>query len=512
METMKKKLMMLVLSLVLCVTTVGQFSTPVQAEERTDYVIKVNKGTNCVTVYDKDGKPVKAMICSPSNETPVGTFYTPVKYKWHEMIGNCYAQYCTRITWDGILFHSVWYYKKGDKSTMSVSAYNVMGNKASHGCVRLLCKDAKWIYDNCALKTKVVIFNGTKKDDPLGRPSFTPLSTKSRTSWDPTDPDPKNPFRGNKPTITAKATTVELGSKTNVKDLVLIKDSAGNELTAKEAKVKVKGKVNTAKVGTYKVTYRITDKLGKKTSKTLKFKVVDTQRPVIKVDKKKKTVAMTTTQNLLNGVTAQSVSGKDLTQKIKVTVTDEAGNKVRVKQGNVTFDKAGTYKVVYKVTGNNKKTRTATVKYNVVDRGVKLTVNTNITINQGETFEPLKYVSELKTFKGVAIDIAKNVSVTGTVNSNVPGTYKVVYAAANRGIAYTRREVEVTVTVVAKTPETTTVPQTTTKVPEATTTPETTTKAPEATTTPETTKQEETTAPQTTKNSANQDKDWSERY
>ena len=475
METMKKKLMMLVLSLVLCVTTVGQFSTPVQAEERTDYVIKVNKGTNCVTVYDKDGKPVKAMICSPSNETPVGTFYTPVKYKWHEMIGNCYAQYCTRITWDGILFHSVWYYKNGDKSTMSVSAYNVMGNKASHGCVRLLCKDAKWIYDNCALKTKVVIFNGTKKDDPLGRPSFTPLSTKSRTSWDPTDPDPKNPFRGNKPTITAK-----------------------------EAKVKVKGKVNTAKVGKYKVTYRITDKLGKKTSKTFKFNVIDNKKPTILVDKKKKTVAMTTTQNLLNGVTAQAASGKDLTQKIKVKVIDEAGNKVRVKQGNVTFDKAGTYKVVYKVTGNNKKTRTTTVKYNVVDRGVKLTVNTNITINQGEIFEPLKYVSELKTFKGVAIDIAKNVSITGTVNSNVPGTYKVVYAAANRGIAYTRREVEVTVTVVAKTPETTTVPETT-KAPETTTTPETTKPA-------ETTKQEETTAPQTTKNSANQDKDWSERY
>ena len=504
METMKKKLMMLVLSLVLCVTTVGQFSTPVQAEERTDYVIKVNKGTNCVTVYDKDGKPVKAMICSPSNETPVGTFYTPVKYKWHEMIGNCYAQYCTRITWDGILFHSVWYYKNGDKSTMSVSAYNVMGNKASHGCVRLLCKDAKWIYDNCALKTKVVIFNGTKKDDPLGRPSFTPLSTKSRTSWDPTDPDPKNPFRGNKPTITAKTATVKLGSKVNVKDLVLIKDSAGNELTAKEAKVKVKGKVNTAKVGKYKVTYRITDKLGKKTSKTFKFNVIDNKKPTILVDKKKKTVAMTTTQNLLNGVTAQAASGKDLTQKIKVKVIDEAGNKVRVKQGNVTFDKAGTYKVVYKVTGNNKKTRTTTVKYNVVDRGVKLTVNTNITINQGEIFEPLKYVSELKTFKGVAIDIAKNVSITGTVNSNVPGTYTVVYAAANRGIAYTRREVEVTVTVVAKTPETTTVPETT-KAPETTTTPETTKPA-------ETTKQEETTAPQTTKNSANQDKDWSERY
>lgn len=41
---------------------------------------------------------------------------------------------------------------------------------------------------------------------------------------------------------------------------------------------------------------------------------------------------MTTTQNLLNGVTAQAASGKDLTQKIKVKVIDEAGNKVRVKQ------------------------------------------------------------------------------------------------------------------------------------------------------------------------------------
>lgn len=64
----------------------------------------------------------------------------------------------------------------------------------------------------------------------------------------PNRPRPKEPFRGNKPTITAKTATVKLGSKVNVKDLVLIKDSAGNELTAKEAKVKVKGKVNTAKL------------------------------------------------------------------------------------------------------------------------------------------------------------------------------------------------------------------------------------------------------------------------
>lgn len=137
-----KKIMTKSLSLFLAVVMVISCITVSKPNrvnaDSTAYTIKVNLGTNCTTVY-KNGKAIKAMICSPSNETPTGTFYVPVKYRWHEMIGNCYAQYCTRIC-DQILFHSVWYYKKGDKSTMSVAAYNVMGQKASHGCVRLYAK------------------------------------------------------------------------------------------------------------------------------------------------------------------------------------------------------------------------------------------------------------------------------------------------------------------------------------------------------------------------------------
>lgn len=186
--------------------------TDTNAAESTEYTIKVNLGTNCTTIYDGKGKAIKAMICSPSSETPTGTFYVPVKYRWHEMIGNCYAQYCTRIT-TGILFHSVWYYKNGDKSTMSVAAYNVMGQKASHGCVRLLCKDAKWIYDHCAVGTKIVIFWGSKSDDPLPRPSFTPIRNGKFMDWDPTDPDPNNPYRKAEPSITANKTTVEYGKR-----------------------------------------------------------------------------------------------------------------------------------------------------------------------------------------------------------------------------------------------------------------------------------------------------------
>ena len=169
-----------------CAISATQINTnEVQAKESKDYVIKVNLGTNCTTIYKK-GKAVKAMICSPSSETPAKTFYIPVKYRWHEMIGNCYAQYCSRISYEySILFHSVWYYRNGDKSSMSVGAYNVMGQKASHGCVRLLCKDAKWIYDNCKLYTQVTIYDS---DDvgPLGKP--TAYILPSWHTWDPTDP------------------------------------------------------------------------------------------------------------------------------------------------------------------------------------------------------------------------------------------------------------------------------------------------------------------------------------
>ena len=140
-----KKIFTKSISMLLIITMIlGGILVSTTKEVKADskaYTIKVNLGTNCTTIY-KNGKAIKAMICSPSNETPTGTFYMPVKYRWHDMIGNCYAQYCSRICPE-ILFHSVWYYKKGDKSSMSVAAYNVMGQKASHGCVRLLCKDAK---------------------------------------------------------------------------------------------------------------------------------------------------------------------------------------------------------------------------------------------------------------------------------------------------------------------------------------------------------------------------------
>ena len=416
-----------------------------QADESTAYTIKVNLGTNCTTIY-KGGKAIKAMICSPSSETPTGTFYIPVKYRWHDMIGNCYAQYCSRIT-TGILFHSVWYYKKFDKSTMSVSAYNVMGQKASHGCVRLLCKDAKWIYDHCAVGTKIVIFWGNSKDDPIARPGFTRITNGKHTDWDPTDPDPANPYKKAKPVIVANEKKIEYGTDIKLTDLVTIKDSAGNVLDETDAEIKTKGKVNTKKLGKYKVTYSVTDSLGGKKKKTFTFKVVDTQSPVLSGAKDKKNIAMGSERNVLSGVKAKAVSGKNLTSKIKVSALYKK-SKVKVSKGIITFTKEGTYKITYKVTGSNKKVTTKTVKYQVNDQRVQFALkNKTVKITAGSKFKALDYVDYVTTYDGKSISAKKNVKVTGDIDTSKAGTYTLTLTATYKGRAYTARTLKLKVVV-----------------------------------------------------------------
>lgn len=159
---------------------------------QSSYLARVNRTTCTVTIYAKDGAngyiiPVKVFACSvglPGTPTPTGTFQTSAKYRWHELMGPSYGQYCTRIV-GGVLFHSV----AGSNMTsynLSASEYNKLGSPASHGCVRLCVRDAKWIYDNCRLGMTVVIYDSANPG-PFGKPGT--IKIPSYQNWDPTDPN-----------------------------------------------------------------------------------------------------------------------------------------------------------------------------------------------------------------------------------------------------------------------------------------------------------------------------------
>lgn len=159
------------------------------------YYITVNKQENCVTIYGLDSQnqyysvPVKAMICSTGPYTPEGTFRTSDQYRWRLLIHNVWGQYATRIT-GSILFHSVPYWYQ-DPSTLQGEEYNKLGTSASAGCVRLTVEDAKWILDYCPSGTLVTIYSSSDPG-PLGKPSIQKIPEDAQ--WDPTDPDPLNPW------------------------------------------------------------------------------------------------------------------------------------------------------------------------------------------------------------------------------------------------------------------------------------------------------------------------------
>lgn len=224
------------------------------------YTIYVNRSSNIINVVDsRTGKVVKAMYCSTGvgYSTIGGTYNTVSKMRWHALNGGVYGQYCTRIH-GSYLFHSVYYYHTV-KNQMSTREYNKLGSQASAGCVRLAVVDAKWIYDHCDVGTRVVIGESRRMVKPTR--SKLKVSTARRTGWDPTDPDPANPYY---PTIRLKKQSsrkVEYGAKLKKAKLKkLVKVSSPTTSASTLAKyVTVKGKVKTTQPGKYKVVYTVTD-------------------------------------------------------------------------------------------------------------------------------------------------------------------------------------------------------------------------------------------------------------
>ena len=357
------------LAVIMLVTSIGMPDRTYAAKNNHPYYIKINRRQNCVTVYemDKKGKysiPVKAMACSVgvNNATPTGTFSISNQYRWHQLMGGVYGQYCSRIV-GGVLFHSV-FYNTTDPSTLAYNSYNRLGAAASHGCVRLNVADAKWIYDHCSSGTKVQIYDGNDPG-PLGKPNPVRIDTgSSYRGWDPTDPNPKNPWRKMAPTIKGvKNITVErCAKKPNLKKGITATDYKGKSL-----KIRVKGKLNMKKAGKYTITYKTTDSLSRTTTVKRVITVKDTKKPTVTV--KKKNISLTETQD-------KKLSEKQVIALLKKNVTvKDSGDVLSAKYVTVSADdlldamlnkEDGTYRVtVYArdVAGNKSKKVTFHVKY-----------------------------------------------------------------------------------------------------------------------------------------------------
>ena len=150
---------------------------------KVQYKVRVNRTKCVVTILAKDGNngwtiPVKTMTCSvglPATPTPAGTFYIGAQDRWHILMGPSWGQYTSHVV-NGIFIHSVAGWPQSINNLSSVE-YNKLGQPASHGCIRLCVRDAKWIYTNCSRGTQVQIGDGFS--EPFDKPATIKLPNGS---------------------------------------------------------------------------------------------------------------------------------------------------------------------------------------------------------------------------------------------------------------------------------------------------------------------------------------------
>lgn len=135
------------------------------------YKFVINVYHQFATVYKKDDSgeftvPVRYIIVSSGahkTPTPLGTFEmgdSSVRFGKFVSYG-VFGQYWRQIT-RNIFCHSLIYSSRNARSY--TNSYNQLGKRVSHGCVRMLVPDARWIYYNLGPGTICEIIRGDKDD------------------------------------------------------------------------------------------------------------------------------------------------------------------------------------------------------------------------------------------------------------------------------------------------------------------------------------------------------------
>ncbi|MBC2207156.1 immunoglobulin-like domain-containing protein [Listeria booriae] len=187
--------------------------------------------------------------------------------------------------------------------------------------------------------------------------------------------------------------------------------------------------VDTNTVGTYHVTYSVTDSDGNTTTKTITVTITSNDAPTfttsdvyLKVGDK---------FNPYAGITASDTEDGDLTDRIDID------------SSNVDMTQAGTYAVEYSVTDSDNNTTKITRHVYVRTNDKPVIHASDQTFKAGASFDPLAGMSASDTEDG---DITANVTVTANdVDANQAGTYHVTYSVTDSDDNTTTKTVTITV-------------------------------------------------------------------
>ena len=242
------------------------------------------------------------------------------------------------------------------------------------------------------------------------------------------------------PTISANDVTLNVGDTFDPLANVTAMDKEDGTIILTKDNI-IANDVDTSKTGTYHVTYKVTDKNGASTEKTI-------------------TVIVKQNTGDLNS--APTISANDVTLSVgdtfdplaNVTATDKEDGTIILTKDNIIANdvdtsKAGTYHVTYKVTDKNgastEKTIIVIVKQNTGDLNSAPTISAkDVTLNIGNTFDPLANVTATDKEDGI-ITLTKDNIIANDVDTSKAGTYHVTYKVTDKNGASTEKTITVTV-------------------------------------------------------------------
>ncbi|WP_238548527.1 DUF5011 domain-containing protein [Bifidobacterium biavatii] len=212
--------------------------------------------------------------------------------------------------------------------------------------------------------------------------------------------------------------TIDKGSVFDPKAGVTASSKRVNSTTVDDltSSITVDGTVDVNRVGSYVLTYSVTNLYGVTTTVKRTITVKEPNKPVI-TGVLNKTIEAGGTFDPKAGVTANDVEDGDLTSKIVIT-------------GTVDPKKTGAYTLTYKVTDKDGHTVSVDRTITVVDTTKPvITGALNKTIEAGTSFDPKQGVTASDTVDG---DLTSQIKTSGTVNTSKPGSYTITYTVSDK--------------------------------------------------------------------------------
>ncbi|QNN72179.1 bacterial Ig-like domain-containing protein [Vagococcus carniphilus] len=261
------------------------------------------------------------------------------------------------------------------------------------------------------------------------------LSTPLISLAETTQAKPKQEIGQNsKATLKVKNSKISLNSKwVPENNFEAATDESGKKLSWNDVNksIVVSGKVDTTKIGTYKITYKLN-----KMNKTATVEVFDDNKPIKKAETKKNrdqsSEVLPTALNLKNTVLKTGQTWNPESNFDSVVMSDGSKllwsdiSKEVIVTGSVDTTKAGTYKVTYNFRDFTK-VATVTVEADVTAKDVVVKDSKIDVGSKWDAKDNFEYVLMSDGSKLLWSDISKEVIVTGSVDTAKAGTYKVTY-------------------------------------------------------------------------------------